>query len=166
MRTFALLVAIAAALAIAPAAAGGGFATVGFAPLPDGTDAGSTWSPRIVVKQHGVTPLEGLTPVVSIHRDDTGAMETFTAVDTSEPGVYTADVVFPAEGAWRVTVDSGFAGSNVTYGPVEIGSPSAPGGGSFELPAAGLVVGLVGALALLGGLALVAVRRRGLMPAG
>lgn len=161
MRTRALLVAIGVALAVAPTATGGGWATVGFAPLPDGTGAGSTWSPSIIVKQHGVTPLAGLQPVVSIHRDDTGAMQTFAAVETSEPGVYTADVVFPTEGNWRVTIDSGFAGSHVTYGPVDIGRPAATGGGRPELPAVGFVV----ALALLGGLVLVAARRRRLTPA-
>jgi hypothetical protein len=129
---------------------------VGFAPLPDGTDAGSTWNPTITVKQHGVTPLTGLQPIVSVHRDDTGAMETYTAVETSEPGVYTADVVFPTEGDWRVTIESGFGGSNLTYGPVEIGAPGVTGSGDPELPALGFVV----ALALLGGLALVAARRR------
>jgi hypothetical protein len=162
MRTRALLVAIAATLAIAPTAAGGGWATVGFAPLPDGTDAGSTWSPTIFVKQHGVTPLAGLQPVVSVHRHDTGALQRFTAVETSEPGVYTADVVFPTEGAWRVTIESGFGGSNVTYGPVEIGGPGVSGGGRPELPTIGFLV----VLALLGGAALVAARRRGLTPAG
>jgi YtkA-like len=152
---------LAAALVIAPTATGGGWATVGFEPLPDETSAGGTWSPTIFVKQHGVAPLTGLTPIVSIHRDDTGAMHTFPAVETSEPGVYSADVVFPTEGDWRVTVESGFGGSNVTYGPVEIGAPAMTGGGGPELPAVGLVV----ALALLGGAALVMARRRGLAPA-
>lgn len=160
MRTRALLVAIAITLAIAPTAAGGGWATVGFAPLPDGTDAGATWSPTIFVKQHGVTPLTGLQPIVSVHRDD-GAMQTFTAVETSEAGSYRADVVFPSEGDWRVTIESGFGGSNVTYGPVEVGSPAVTGGGGPELPTLGLLV----ALALLGGVALVAARRRLLTPA-
>jgi hypothetical protein len=89
-------------------------------------------------------------------------METFTAAETSEPGVYTADVVFPTDGAWRVTIESGFGNSNVTYGPVEIGAPAVTGGGGPELPAIGFLV----ALALLGGLALVAARRRRLTPAG
>jgi hypothetical protein len=161
MRTRALLAAIAIALAATPTAAAGGWASVGFAPLPDGTGAGSTWSPTIFVKQHGVTPLAGLQPVVSVHRDDTGALQRFTAAETAEPGVYTADVVFPTEGAWGVTVESGFGGSNVTYGPVEIGGPAVPGGVRPELPTVAFVV----ALALLGALALVAARRRGLAPA-
>jgi hypothetical protein len=161
MRSVVGLVTIVTAFAVAPAAAGGGWATVGFEPLPDGTGAGGTWSPTIHVKQHGVTPLSGLQPVVVLHRDGDGDGRTFAAVETSEPGVYTADVVFPGEGKWHVTVESGFGGSNVTYGPVEIGAPAGTGGGGRELPAAGLVV----ALALLGATALAVARRSRVVPA-
>jgi hypothetical protein len=162
MRTLTALVAIVVALAIAPLASGGGWASVGFSPLPDGTSSGGTWSPTIVIKQHGVTPLQGLQPVVEIY-DETGAATTAGARETSEPGVYTADVVFPSEGEWRVVVSSGFADSHVTYGPFSVGPAAAPGGGSFELPAAG--AGAV-VLAVLAGLALLVGRRsRRLTPA-
>lgn len=162
MRTFTALVAIAAALAIAPLASGGGWASVGFEPLPDGTSAGGTWSPTIVVKQHGVTPLEGLQPVVEIY-DESGSVTTAGARETSQPGVYAADVVFPSEGDWRVVVNSGFGDSKVTYGPFTVAPAAAPGGGSFELPIAGVGVA---ALAAFAAFALLAVRRsRRLTPA-
>jgi len=163
MRLLVVLSAVAAALAIAPSASPGGWATVGFEPLPDGTSAGGTWSPTIFVKQHGVTPLAGLTPVVEIYDDATGAVARFPAAESSEVGVYKADVVFPAEGDWRVTISSGFGDSQVSYGPVAIGPPVAGDGGSRDLPVVGL--GLV-ALALLGGALLLGARRlRRLTPA-
>lgn len=156
MRHLVVLGVLAAALALAPAASSGGWATVGFAPLPDGTSAGSTWRPSITVKQHGVTPLAGLEPVVEIS-DDTGATKRFLARETSEVGVYEADVVFPSRGDWRITIHSGFGNSQVTYGPVAIDAPSVGAGGSRELPAVGVAAA---ALALLGGaLAFVLVRR-------
>lgn len=162
MRHLVVLGALVAALALAPTASSGGWASVGFAPLPDGTSAGSTWSPTIYVKQHGVTPLAGLQPVVEVY-DDTGAATRFPARETSEIGVYEADVVFPAQGDWRVTIHSGFGDSRVTYGPVAIGAPRAGAGDARELPAVGLGAA---ALVLLGGLALVLVRRgRSLTPA-
>ncbi|HEX4747073.1 MAG TPA: FixH family protein [Gaiellaceae bacterium] len=161
MRSLVVLGALAAALALAPLAGGGGWATVGFEPLPDGTSAGGTWSPTIYVKQHGVTPLAGLQPVVEIY-DDSGAATEFLATETSEAGVYEADVVFPSEGAWNVTIRSGFGDSHVTYGPVAIGAPAADGRGR-ELPVVGLGVA---AFALLGGAALLVARRsRRLTPA-
>jgi len=163
MRLLVVLSVVAAALAIAPSASPGGWATVGFEPLPDGTSAGGTWSPTIFVKQHGVTPLAGLTPVVEIYDDATGAVARFPAVESSEAGVYGADVVFPAEGDWRLTISSGFGDSQVSYGPVAIGPPGAGDGGSRELPVVGL--GVV-ALTVLGGALLIGARRlRRLTPA-
>lgn len=162
MRVIVVLSALIAALAVAPSASSGGWATVGFEPLPDGMSAGDTWTPTIFVKQHGITPLPGLQPAVEI-ADGAGAVETFAATETSDAGVYEADVVFPAQGDWTVTVHSGFGASQVTYGPVAIGAPGGGGGGVGELPVVGLGVGL---LALFGALALLAARRaRRLTPA-
>ena len=163
MRLLAVLSVVAAALAVAPSASPGGWASVGFEPLPDGTSAGETWSPTIFVKQHGVTPLAGLTPVVEIHDDETGAVARFPAAESSETGVYKADVVFPAEGNWRLRIDSGFGESQVSYGPVAIGPPGAGDGGSRDLPVVGM--GVV-ALGLLSGALLLGARRlRRLTPA-
>lgn len=162
MRHLAVLAALAAALALAPAAAPGGWASVGFEPLPDGTSAGGTWSPTIFVKQHGVTPLTGLQPVVEIS-DETGAVTKFPAVESPTAGVYDARVVFPSEGRWNVTIRSGFGDSHVTYGPVEIGAPRV-GGESRELPVVGGVVAVI--LAALGAVAFALTRRsRRLSPA-
>jgi hypothetical protein len=156
MRSLVVLSAIVAALAVAPLGSTGGWATVGFEPLPDGTSAGGTWSPTIFVKQHGVTPLVGLQPVVEIFDDGTGAATKFLATETSEAGVYEADVVFPKRGDWRVTIRSGFGDSQVSYGPVAIGPAAGADGGSRELPVVGLGVVV---LALVGGAVLLGARR-------
>jgi hypothetical protein len=162
MRYLVVLGALATALALAPAASSGGWASVGFAPLPDGTSAGSTWSPTITVKQHGVTPLAGLQPAVEVY-DDSGAATRFLATETSEAGVYEADVVFPSQGNWSITIHSGFGDSHVTYGPVAIGAPAVGAGDSREIPVVGLGIA---ALALLAGLAVLHTRRgRSLTPA-
>jgi hypothetical protein len=162
MRVLVVLCAVVAALAAAPLATSGGWATVGFEPLPDGMSAGGTWNPTIFVKQHGITPLTGLEPTVDIY-DDTGAVSTFVAAETSEAGVYEADVVFPTAGEWRLTIHSGFGDSHVSYGPFTIGAPIVGDGGGRELPTVGLVVA---ALAVFGALAVIAARRsRRLTPA-
>ena len=162
MRLLVVLSAIAVALVVAPVGSTGGWATVGFEPLPDGMSAGGTWNPTIFIKQHGVTPLTGLQPVVEI-ADETGASTTFVATETPAAGVYEADVVFPTQGDWRVTIHSGFGDSQVSYGPVAIGPAGTDGGGSRELPVVGL--GVL-ALALLGGGVLLGARRlRRLTPA-
>lgn len=163
MRVVVFLGAVVTALALAPTASAGGWATVGFEPLPDSMSAGGTWKPTIFVKQHGVTPLPGLQPVVEIS-DASGTSETFNATETSEAGIYRAEVVFPSQGEWTVTIYSGFGDSNVTYGPVAIGAPGVGDGGSRELPVVGLGIAL---LALGAGAVLFAARRsRRLTPAG
>ena len=152
MRYVVLLCMLAAALALTGVAQAGGWATVGFSPLPDGTAVGGTWSPEITVLQHGQTPLGGLSPVVTIRNDASDEERSFTATETGT-GVYRADVVFPSGGDWRVVVNSGFwgEGSTVTYGPVTIGSPIAVPPGSFPtvpVAAVALLLGLVGLAAL------------------
>jgi hypothetical protein len=162
MRLFVVLGALACALALPSLATGGGWATVGFEPLPDGTEAGATWKPTIFVKQHGVTPLDGLQPVVMIDKAGSDDSTRFFASAGSDAGEYKADVVFPSTGNWRVTIVSGFGDSQVTYGPVAIG-PAGADGDSQRLPLVGLgavAIALVGAILVLG-----ARRSRRLTPA-
>jgi YtkA-like len=147
MRPLVVLATVVAALALPATSVAGGWATVGFQPLPDGMAAGATWKPRIFVKQHGVTPLAGLEPLVVIAEVDSGSKQEFAATETSETGVYEAEVVFPEEGDWRVTVHSGFGDSFVTYGPASIRSA---GGDSQPLPFVLLALVLVAGVALLG----------------
>lgn len=153
MRQLVSLCTLVAALALTGVAQAGGWATVGFSPLPDGTAVGETWSPEITVLQHGQTPLGGLSPVVTIRKDAADEERSYTAAETAETGVYRANVVFPSGGDWRVVVESGFwgEGSTVTYGPVTIGSPTAVGPGSFPtvpIAAVALLLGLVALAAL------------------
>ncbi|MDQ3381423.1 MAG: hypothetical protein M3546_14090 [Actinomycetota bacterium] len=161
MRYLIVLSVLVVALAATATASAGGWATVGFAPLPDGAAAGTTWKPTITVLQHGRTPLGGLSPVVTITGD--GGVETFTATETSEVGVYEASVVFPAEGDWRVVIDSGFGESRVTYGPVTIGS--IPAGEPSSFPALPVGVGIIAGAALLAAGMFGVIRQRRLTPA-
>jgi hypothetical protein len=160
MRHLIVLSALVAALAASGAASAGGWATVGIAPLADGVDAGETWATEITVLQHGRTPLDGLSPRLTISGE--GDARTFDATPTGKTGVYEARVVFPEAGRWSVVVDSGFGDSRLTYGPVTIGAGPTGSPGSFPvLPLAAAVAAL--ALAAAG---VVGVRRlRRLTPA-
>ena len=161
MRKLIVLAALAAGLTAVTSASAGGWATVGIDPLPDGTEAGGTWSPDITVRQHGRTPLDGLMPVVTISNEG-GASHEFLAEPAGEPGVYTADVVFPEAGSWDVVVESGFGDSRLTYGPVGVGD--ARGGGEAGVPTTELLA--LAAAVALGAAAVLGVRRlRRLTPA-
>jgi hypothetical protein len=142
----------------AGSAGAGGWATVGFEPLPDDTAAGASWKPKIFVKQHGITPLDGLRPVVTISEADSGQSRSFTALPTSEAGVYEADVVFPTAGDWSVAIESGFGDSGVSYGPVTIGAVTGGDPKSFPaLPVGAAVLAI--ALAIAGAFGIRRLRR-------
>jgi len=109
-----------ALLVLAPSAFAGGWATVGLSSTPSGTQPGDPWVVNMTVLQHGRTPLEGLSPTVTITNGD--ARKTFAAKPTGKPGVYRASVVFPTAGRWTYEVDDGFISQTVhTFPPVQIG---------------------------------------------
>ena len=137
-------------------AAAGGFATVGLDSQPDG---GRSWQVELTILQHGRTPLDGLQPRVIIERGS--VRRGFAAKPAGRPGVYRADVVFPAPGTWRYVVDDGFTMTH-TFPPVRIGgakgdgppavSATASTDGGPDIPlalaaaaACGLAAGLAGA---------------------
>jgi hypothetical protein len=117
-----LFLAVLALLVAAPAAQAGGFATVGLSSAPSGAE----WTVDITVLQHGVTPLDDVTPHVDIASGAT--TRTFAARPTGTPGVYRADVVFPHAGRWEYSVRDGFTDiSPHTFKAVTIGGAPAAG---------------------------------------
>jgi hypothetical protein len=91
----------------APAAAhAGGWATVEVG-QPAGLSAGQQWRAELLVKQHGITPLDGVTPSVRI-ANGAGDVRTFVARPAGKPGTYVADVTYPSAGTWRTRIFDGF----------------------------------------------------------
>jgi hypothetical protein len=87
---------------------------------------------ELIVKQHGITPMAGVTPSVEI-TDEAGAVHTFAARPTDEVGHYVAEVTFPAGGEWKTRLYDGFTDavphrlSPLTVAPVGGASGSADG---------------------------------------
>jgi len=155
MRTLLVTAAAVVALAVAGTAYAGGWATAGVSPPPDDPTAGSTWEAKITVLQHGNadTPLTGISPTISLIGKG-GEKKTFAAKETKEPGVYVADVKFPAAGSWSYEVYDGFTqyggAQTHTFGAISVGSAS--GGFGVDLPSlpvsAAILLGLALAVAL------------------
>jgi YtkA-like len=142
-----LLVSLALVVLAAPASAfAGGWATAGLSPPDGGVGAGDTWNAQVTILQHGMTPLAGVSPTVTIRNASTGESKTFAAKPTDETGVYAAKVVFPSQGKWSYEVYDGFTqyggAKTHTFSPVSIGA----GGGGDGLPFFAIVV--MGALAV------------------
>lgn len=158
-----LLGTLVVALLLTGGAAAGGWATVQLASTPDGVAAGDTWAAELTVLQHGRTPLDGLSPTVTI---ESGSHEqTFPAAATGRPGVYRADVVFPTAGTWAWRIWDGFTQTH-TYTPVVVAP--ADGGAGGGLHAGWWLAGLGAGLAVCGAAfaaATLARRRSKLRPA-
>lgn len=155
-----LLSALVVALTLAGGASAGGFATVQLSSTPYGIAAGGTWSADLTVLQHGRTPLDGLSPTVTIAN---GSQEqTFPAAPTSKPGVYHAEVVFPSAGTWTWTIWDGFTQTH-TYAPVVVGS--ADGGAGGDVEPGWWLAGIAAAVVLFLATASLARRRSRLRPA-
>ncbi len=101
-----LLLLVAVAVPAAPAFAGG-WATVELGAAPGGLSTDEPWRVELLVKQHGVTPLDGLAPRVRI-TNDAGVVRTFPAEPAGEPGTYVAVVRFPSAGEWKTRIFDGF----------------------------------------------------------
>jgi hypothetical protein len=106
MSRIALLAAVAFA-AFTGTAHAGGWATVELGEMPSGLVADEPWRVELIVKQHGVTPLEGVTPSVRID-NGAGVVKTFRARPTGRAGTYVAEVTFPSGGTWRTRIFDGF----------------------------------------------------------
>jgi hypothetical protein len=143
---------------VAPAAAhAGGWATVQV-DQPVGLSAGEPWRAELLVKQHGITPLDGLEPSVRIE-SDAGDVRTFEARPAGKPGTYVVDVVYPTAGTWRTRIFDGFTDAvphrlaPIEVAPAGQGSPvTAPAervvvatssGGGFPWPQAIAIAGVV-----------------------
>ena len=158
MRTLITLMFV--ALALPAAAAAGGWATAGLGSPPAGIEPGETWRAELTLLQHGVTPLDGVRPTLTITGPGT---QTFQFTPTGKPGGYVAEVVFPSAGTWRYRLDDGFSQVH-TFAPIQVGAPAITptpiggSGGGFPVWAiAPIVAGALGLAAL--GVALL--RRRG-----
>jgi YtkA-like len=140
-----------AVLAMPASGVAGGWATAGLGPPDDGIGPGDTWNAKVTILQHGMTPLSGLHPTVTIQNGSTS--KTFRATATDEPGVYLAKVVFPSSGTWSYSVYDGFTqyGGAQTHGfpSVSIGVGGGDGGGFPVLTTTAVFAALLGAAGLL-----------------
>ncbi len=151
-----LFAAFVAALVLAGGASAGGFATVQLGSTPYDVTSGGTWSTDLTVLQHGRTPLDGLSPTVTIAN---GTQErVYPAVATGRPGVYRVEVVFPSAGTWAWKIWDGFSQTH-TYAPVVVAPADGPTGGGVDL--VWWVAGIAAGAALLAAaLAAASVARR------
>jgi hypothetical protein len=157
MSRIVLLAAIAFA-AVTGTASAGGWATVELGDAPGGLVAGEPWQVELIVKQHGVTPLDGVEPSVEI-TDEAGAVRTFHARPAGRAGTYVVDVTYPTAGTWKTRIYDGFTDAFPhRLSPLTVAPASGSAAGGFPWPQA-VMIALV-ALLFLGGIIATADRPR------
>jgi cytochrome c553 len=87
----------------------GGWAVVSVKDAPDHFVVDKPATFDFVVRQHGVMPLEGLTPSISAKKGVRSVNG--TVVPAAAAGVYRATLTVPSSGDWSVTIESGFGPS-------------------------------------------------------
>lgn len=119
MRKAFIPLVIAAAAALSAFAAPGGWATINVDPRPDSVAVGQPLRLAFMIKQHGVTPLAGLKPRITLRLDGRDTIRVMARED-KEIGRYYADVSFPAAGEWSINIHSSFRASEIDLPRIKI----------------------------------------------
>ena len=107
-RTFGA-VAVVLAMGTIAAARFGGWAVVTVKDAPDYFVVDKPATFDFVVRQHGVTPLDGITPSISARKGIRWVSG--KVVPTPTAGTYRATLAVPSTGDWTITIESGFGPS-------------------------------------------------------
>jgi hypothetical protein len=110
----------------------GGWAVVSVAKIPDRWIAGKPLQLTWQVRQHGVTRMTGLRPVLEA-RSGTRVIRglTWEFNEDGERG-YRGRITFPQRGAWQVTIHSGFGHSKAVLLPWDVVDSTGPVKGTVE----------------------------------
>jgi cytochrome c1 len=148
-----------AALAFAIPALAGGWAVITLDELPgQGINAEEPLDIGFTVRQHGIRPMEGLTPTIHASQQDTGESFTVGAKPAGRTGHYEATLNFPSSGTWNWTIQAfsmNQAMPPLTVLPAVMHSQVA----QTQPLALPMAAGLIGVTATVGGL-LVLLRKR------
>jgi hypothetical protein len=100
------LLALASATMVAVTAYAGGWATVTVKRMPEYLVAGKPAELRLLVRQHGVSPLDGLT--VAVRATAPGGIEARAIAKSvaGATGEYTALLTVPTAGDWTIRIDT------------------------------------------------------------
>ena len=112
--------------------ANGGWAVVSVAKIPDAWIAGKPLQLTWQVRQHGVTPLDGLTPTLEARAGSRRVTGRTWAFDEGGQQGYRGTITFPEPGEWQVTIHSGFGRSRAVLVPWRVVDSVTPVRGTVE----------------------------------
>ncbi|MBC7879340.1 MAG: cytochrome c [Anaerolineales bacterium] len=144
------------AMAITVPALAGGWAVITLDEVPGDVEANQPIEIGFMVRQHGVTPLGGESPVIRAHLADSTESVIVEASEEGEVGHYVGTLILPKSGEWEWSIQA-FTGTQpmpaltVIEATVAVAEsePVAPTPASNSLP---LLAGGIGLLGAVGGL--------------
>lgn len=98
------LLAIVAALALVVPVSAGGWTNVTLDTVPTSLQAGQNLALGFMVRQHGITPINNVSPTLKARNVATGESFSVSARQEGAVGHFVADVTFPSSGAWQWSV--------------------------------------------------------------
>jgi mono/diheme cytochrome c family protein len=97
----------------------GGWAVITVEDLPEHITVGQPTTISFMVRQHGVSLLNGLRPeLVAKDTKDPKSEVRVSATAGATTGEYSANLAVPRAGDWTITINSGFMNAHVTLYPV------------------------------------------------
>jgi hypothetical protein len=84
----------------------GGWAVITLDALPAQIVSEQSYTIGFMVRQHGIKPLENLTPTIHATNSDSGEPLNATADPVGEVGHYQAKLTFPSAGTWRWSISA------------------------------------------------------------
>lgn len=100
--TLSLLLAL---VAVVPVFAGG-WAVITLDELPGDVEANTSIEIGFMVRQHGVTPMTDLEPIITARLADSKEAVAFTATESGEVGHYVATLILPKSGEWQWSISA------------------------------------------------------------
>ncbi|HEY4688933.1 MAG TPA: c-type cytochrome [Anaerolineae bacterium] len=140
-----------AALALVAPVWAGGWAVVTLDELPAQVAANQPLTIGFMVRQHGRTPLDGLTPQITATRAGTNQSFSVTAQAQGRVGHYVATLTFPSAGMWNWSIDAFTFAQPMPALNVLAAAPAqnTSTGIPVSLPLAAGIAGLIGAAGAL-----------------
>jgi hypothetical protein len=94
------------AIAFTIPALAGGWAVITLDELPGQVEANQPLEIGFMVRQHGVTPLSGQSPVIRAHLDGSTQAVSVVAEEKGEVGHYAATLTLPQTGEWKWEIEA------------------------------------------------------------
>lgn len=167
LRKVGFLLSLVFVVLLAAPALAGGWVVITLDALPGKIRAGEPLTIGFMVRQHGQTPTNGVSPALSARNSTTGERISVNAQQSGETGHFVVEVVFPTKGQWEWSLTAPPFLQEGQFAPLTVlpeAAPVADGSAAPAVPAMPISMALrwsgMAILAAAVFLALVAMRRR------